>query len=103
MELLVHTIVRVLGEHYSRGHKMKQQEIQYIKDFLQETTEALVEWDLRGESSLVELNTLHQIIERLMQATFESKDPDEKPVLAYLEKEARECRDCILRRTGARN
>jgi len=44
-----------------------------------------------------------KVIKRLMKATFESKDPKEKSLLALIELEARKCRGFILGRLKVRN
>ncbi len=82
---------------------MERAEIKRIADYLKDLEEGLVEWDYRGITTLGHLTELHRIIERLMDATFETKDQELKPLLATLEYKARKCKQCIDARTGVRN
>jgi hypothetical protein len=81
---------------------MERAEIKQIADYLKDLEEGLVEWDYRGLSTLGHL-TKHQIIERLMKATFETDDQELKPLLATLEYKARTCKQCIEARLAVRN
>jgi len=82
---------------------MDRTEIKQIADYLKDLEEGLVEWDYRGITTQGHLTELYGIIERLMDATFETKDQKLKPLLASLEYKARKCKECIERRTGVRN
>ena len=81
---------------------MEKEEIKGIAEYLKELEEGLYEWDEGIISWQNELGTLHRTIEKLMKATFEAQ-PGVKTLLATLEKKARECRSCILERTGIAN
>ncbi len=74
-----------------------------IADYLKDLEEGLVEWDYRGITTQGHLTELYGIIERLMQATFKTKDQELKLLLATLEMKARKCKQCIEARTGVRN
>ena len=82
---------------------MEKAEIKRIADYLKDLEEGLVEWDYRGITTQGHLTKLYGIIERLMQATFKTKDQQLKPLLATLEYKARKCKECIEARTGVRN
>ncbi len=82
---------------------MKKAEIKRIADYLKDLEEGLYEWDYRGITTQGQLTELYGIIERLMQATFETKDQQLKPLLATLEYKARKRKECIERRTAVRN
>ena len=82
---------------------MDKAEIKRIAEYLIDLEEGLVEWDYRGITTQGHLTNLYGIIERLMQATFETKDQELKPLLATLEMKARKCKQCIEARTGVRN
>ncbi|MBA7629925.1 hypothetical protein ES703_37432 [subsurface metagenome] len=82
---------------------MEKAEIKQIADYLKDLEEGLVEWDYRGITTQGHLTELYGIIERLMQATFETKNQKLKPLLATLEYKARKCKQCIEARTGVRN
>lgn len=74
---------------------MEKAEIKQISDYIKDLEEGLVEWDYRGVSTLGHLTKLHQIIEWLIDATFNTDDQELKPLLATLEYKARMCRQCI--------
>ena len=82
---------------------MEKAEIEQIEDYLKDLEEGLVEWDYRGPMTLGHLTELYRIIERLMNATFETKDQQLKVLLASLELKARRCRQCIEARLAIRN
>ena len=82
---------------------MERVEIKRIADYLKALEEGLYEWDYRGITTQGHLTELYGIIERLMKATFETKDQELKPLLATLEYKARKCKQCIEARTGVRN
>ena len=82
---------------------MEKGEIKQIADYLKDLEEGLYEWDYRGITTQGHLTKLCSIIERLMQATFETKDQELKPLLATLEYKARKYKQCIEARTGVRN
>lgn len=82
---------------------MEKGEIKQIADYLKDLEEGLVEWDYRGITTQGHLTKLYGIIERLMNATYETKDQQLKPLLATLEYKARKCKKCIEARTGVRN
>jgi len=54
---------------------MEKGEIKQIADYLKDLEEGLVEWDYHGITTQGHLTKLYDIIERLMQATFETKRP----------------------------
>ena len=82
---------------------MQKAEIKQIGEYLEDLEEGLYEWDYRGITTQGHLTKLYGIIERLMQATFETKDQKLKPLLATLEYKARKCKEYIESRTGVRN
>jgi hypothetical protein len=87
----------------SRIMVMQKAEIKQIADYLKDLEEGLVEWDYRGITTQGQLTELYGIFERLMQATFETKDQGLKILLATLENKARKCKECIERRLAIRN
>ena len=82
---------------------MEKVEIKQVADYIKDLEEGLVEWDYRGLSTLGHLTKLHQIIERLMDATFQTDDQELKPLLATLEYKARQRKRCIEERLAVRN
>jgi len=82
---------------------MDKAEIRQIADYLRDLEEGLVEWDYRGITTQGQLTELYRIIERLMGATFKTKDQELKPLLATLEYKARKCKQCIEGRLAVRN
>ncbi len=82
---------------------MEKAEIKAIADYLKDLEEGLYEWDYRGITTQGHLTELHRIIKALMDATFQTKDQQLKPLLATLELKARKCKQCIEARTGVRN
>ncbi len=82
---------------------MQKAEIKQIADYLKDLEEGLYEWDYQGITTQGHLTKLYGIIERLMNATFETKDQELKPLLATLEMKARKCKQCIERRLAVRN
>ena len=53
---------------------MEKVEIKRIADYIKDLEEGLYEWDYRGITTQGHLTKLYGIIERLMKATFETKD-----------------------------
>ena len=51
----------------------------------------------------MELSKLDEIIKRLMEISAATKEVPVRTMLAFLEHDARKCRDCILRRLGMKN
>ena len=82
---------------------MKTEQLQQIIDYIKETEEALVNWDMDRLAMTTELPILHQTIEQLMKASAESDEEDLRVLLAAVEKKARDCRNCCLRRSGIGN
>ena len=82
---------------------MEKVEIKRIAEYLKDLEEGLYEWDYRGITTQGHLTKLYGIIKRLMDATFETKDQELKPLLATLEYKARKCKQCIERRLAVRN
>ena len=82
---------------------MDRTEIKSIADYLKDLEEGLYEWDYRGITTQGHLTKLYGIIKRLMDATYETKDQQLKPLLATLEYKARKCKQCIERRLAVRN
>ena len=82
---------------------MTTTQLQQIIDYVKETEEALANWDMDSLAMQTELPKLHQTIEQLMKASADSDEEDFRVLLAAVEKKARDCRNCCLRRTGMRN
>lgn len=82
---------------------MERAEIKQIADYIKDLEEGLYEWDYRGITTQGHLTELYRIIKRLMDATFETKDQELKPLLATLEYKARKCKACIERRLAVKN
>jgi len=82
---------------------MDKVEIKWVADYLKDLEEGLYEWDYRGITTQGQLTELYRIIERLMDATFETKDQQLKVLLATLEYKARKCKECIEGRLAVRN
>ena len=61
---------------------MEKDEMKQVADYIEDLEGGLVEWAYRGLSTLGHLTELHQIIERLMEATFGTDDQELKPLLA---------------------
>jgi len=78
-------------------------EIKPTFDYLKELEEQLYEFELSEVEMTLEMNTLYELIEKLMDMTFKSKDDKMKVKLALLEKKARECHDCIKSRLVVQN
>ncbi len=87
----------------SRIMAMQKAEIKQIGVYLKDLEEGLYEWDYRGITTQGQLTEFYRIIKRLMDATFETKDQQLKPLLATLEYKARKCKECIERRLAIRN
>jgi len=81
---------------------MDKAEIKQIADFLIDVREALCEGDGDGALRLY-LTELYRVIQRLMDATFATQDPELKILLASLEYEARLRKQEIEERLGVRN
>ena len=81
---------------------MKQAEIKQIADFLSDVYEGICEGDERTAMEL-QLTELYDVIKRLMDATFETKDQRLKVLLATLELKARKCKQEIEQRLAVRN
>ena len=77
--------------------------IKRIPDYLKDLEEGLYEWDYRGITMQGQLTELYRIIERLMDATFESKDQDKRVLLAALELKAGKCKEFIETSVAVRN
>jgi len=60
---------------------MERVEIKQIADYLKDLEEGLVKWNYRGITTQGHLTELYRIIERLMGATFKTKDQQLKPLL----------------------
>lgn len=82
---------------------MEKAEIKRIGNYIKDLEEGLVELDYRGITTQGQLTELYRIIKRLMDATYETKDQQLKPLLATLEYKARKCKECIERRLAVRN
>ena len=82
---------------------MNKVDIKQIAAYIKDLEEGLYEWDYDYIAMQTEYPKLYQTKKTLMDATFKTKDPDLKPLLAYMELKARKCKDCIERRTAVRN
>lgn len=82
---------------------MERVEIKQIADYIKDLEEGLYEWDYRGITTQGQLTELYRIIKRLMDATYETKDQELKPLLATLEYKAHKCKECIEQRLAVRN
>jgi hypothetical protein len=81
---------------------MDKAEVKQIADFLIEVREDICEGE--GEAAMrLHLTELYRVIQRLMDATFATQDQGLKVLLATLEKRAREYKQEIEGRLGARN
>jgi len=81
---------------------MKKAEIKAIGDYLKDVHEGICEWD--GTAPMQRyLYELYRIIERLMDATFKTKDKQLKVLLATLEYKARKYKAEIEQRLAVRN
>ena len=74
---------------------MDKAEIKQIIIYLTDLEDGLVELDYRGITTLGDLNRLYEIIPRLMDATFNTKDQELKVISANLEYKARRCKNYI--------
>ena len=79
---------------------MNKPEIKEIGDYVKELFESLYDWDDGPISWQVELPKLYDPIKRLMEISAETKEVPVRTMLAFLEHDARKCRECILRRLG---
>ncbi len=91
------------GAGTGRIASMDKAEIKEIAAYIKDIEKSLYEWDHTQTAMQTEYAKVYQTIERLMQATFKTKDQKLKPFLATLELKARKCLDCIERRTKMRN
>ena len=82
---------------------MEMAEIRHIGDYLGDLEEGLDLWVYQGPPTLRDLNQLHMIIGRLMNAIYETDNQELKPLLATLEYKARRCKQCIEERLAVRN
>jgi hypothetical protein len=82
---------------------IERDQIKFIADYVKKLEEDLVEWDYDHIAMQTELPYLHQIIQRLMDATYKTDDQQLKPLLATLEYKARKCKQCIEARLAVRN
>ena len=82
---------------------MEMAEIRHIGDYLGDLEEGLELWVHQGPSTLGDLNQLHVIIERLVNAIYETDDQEMKPHLITLAHKARRCKRCIEERLAVRN
>ena len=82
---------------------MEKAEIKSVAEYLKDLEEGLYEWDYRGLTTLGHLTNLYDIIQRLMDVTFETTDQELKVLLAYLNMKANKCKECIERRLAVRN
>ncbi|MBL7188597.1 MAG: hypothetical protein ISS70_19915 [Phycisphaerae bacterium] len=82
---------------------MGRAEINHIGDYLGDLEEGFDLWVYQGPPTLGDLNQLHVIIERLMNAIYETYDQELKPLLATLEYRARTCKHCIEARLAVKN
>ena len=92
-----------IAPKFRRITAMEKAEIKSIANYLKDLEEGLYEWDYRGITTQGQLNELYRIIKQLMDATYETKDQQLKPLLATLEYKARKCKQCIERRLAVRN
>lgn len=83
--------------------QLHEDELSKIVSYTHELETALIEFDTRGFSAEAELPELHRVIERLMELSEQSEDEDFRGLMAMFEKDARDCRKCILQRLGKRN
>ena len=81
---------------------MDRSEIKQIDYFLSGVYDGICEGD-EAITMQIQLEKLYRIIERLMKATFKTKDRDKKIVLALLEKRARKYKAEIESRLAVRN
>ena len=81
---------------------MKKAEIKQIADFLSDVHEGICEQD-ESYIQQLQLNELYRVIKTLMDATFKTKDQQEKVVLASLEYKARKYKAEIEQRLAVRN
>ncbi len=81
---------------------MEKAEIKQIADFLSNVYEGICEGDGRTTMEL-QLTELYDIIKRLMDTTFKTKDQQLKVLLATLELKARKCKQEIEQQLAVRN
>lgn len=82
---------------------MEKTEIHSITAYVNDLYEDLYNFDLDQTAMQTEHTRLYQTIKKLMDATFESTDPNEKTVLARLELRARKCYEAIEERISILN
>ena len=82
---------------------MEIAEIRHIEDYLGDLEEGLELWVHQGPPTLGDLNRLHVIIERLVNAIYETDNQELRPNLVSLESKARRCKKCIEKRLAVRN
>jgi len=82
---------------------MEKAEIKKIADYLTDLEEGLDKHGYRGLTDLGHVTKLHLVIMRLMDAAFQTKDQQLKPLLVTLEMKARKCKDCIEARLAVMN
>ena len=78
-------------------------QIWQLKEYLEDFEEGLVEFDYDSRVIQTEYTALCRTIRMLMDETAKSKDQNTRVRLTCLEYKARQCKDCIERRTGIKN
>ncbi len=82
---------------------MLKPQIKQLSYYIKDLEEGLYEWDYDEIAMRTEWSKLYETIKLLMNETFKTKDQELKPILAYMELKARNCKDCIEMRVGMRN
>lgn len=82
---------------------MEKISVQNAAEYVVNLESGLYYWTGTLEQWINELPTLHELIDSIHFAAFESDDSTEKAFLKRLHSKACNCRECILKRIGGRN
>ena len=83
--------------------KVYKAEISKLSEYVKQTCERFQVRDEDPAAAEAELSTLHRTIERLMRISAKTTDSKVRAMLARIEQDARQCRDCILERVRTKN
>ncbi len=79
------------------------EELSKIAGYIKDLDLALIDFDTKGFSAEAELPEIDRVSKRLMEMSAQSDDEDFRVLMAMFEEDARDCRECILRRLGKGN
>jgi hypothetical protein len=86
-----------------RQGSVEEAEVKRIADYIREIEDGLDKLDCRETTIQRHITKLHLTIERLMDMTCNTKDPQVKVLITTLECKARRCKECIETRLAVGN